>query len=1112
MFKNFFALLSLVLSSQLFPASVRAELTTDAHFSPPTFAKVTPSERAVLLPDGKYFLFFDPDTVTDHTASGPLSRFLANGTLDTSFNFSRDYKTVAAVTQVGNGQFYVAATRFLYGAKEVEQILRINGDGSIDAAFNPVTVGAERDSGVWDMVLQPDGKLLVYGSFNGFSGDANRSDIVRLLPNGTIDSSFLPVTASSFGNAFAVTLQADGKILIGGTFTSINGVANPGIARLNTNGSLDSSFQATGFTRSTGAIRGFAIQPDGMILAAGNFRIGSGFGAKRMAVIRLTTAGPIDANFDSSGILPTTFARDLALQPDGKVVALVNSSVYRFNSNGSNDTSFRQPVIVNAIPPTSSAPTTGTPVTLDLYADGRVLVGGIFTDVDPVGAQNYGHVGVVRLNPDGNIDSSLTSSHHTGSEIVPSTFVRLDDGSTLVTFSDRADPAIPYNVARLFDTGAVDPNFSLSSSDPDRFLNNFSARTVERLPDGNFFVYGVDEDTGYAYGKVSAEGVEDTSYTLDPRPFGDAITVAPDGKIFFATGTNPQVTVYTSPNQVVRDGGGTILALYLGARYVAVRPDGHALYQYFSSDEQFHLSGFTGNGALAEVTFPSTDAAPSFPYVFDPSTGTVYQPPNGAWSATEAVQDAFIQPDGRIILVGHFTSYGNTAARGIIRIESTGAVDSSFNPGGGMQWTATIETATFFPTIENIEPTADGKFLITGTFEAFDGVAAPGIARLNADGSVDTSFVAPIHRDKRSRVASAFRGQPDGSFLLSGPYAFTGESTTHSLIRLIDPSAPNPTPTATPTSTPTATATATPTATPTATATATATPSATATATPTSTPTSTPTATPVVGSAANISTRLGVGIGENVLIEGFIVEGSPGSSKKLLVRAIGPSLAQFEVPDPMANPTLEIHDASNAIVATNNDWKTTQVGGLITGNQFAAINATTLAPGNDLESAVIVPLTPGSYTAVVRGVGNTVGTGVVDAYDLDTGSSARLANIATRGLVQPGDGLMIAGFIVANAPVKVVVTATGPSLLQFGVSNALPDTTLELHDQQGALVLENDNWKDTQEQELENIGLHPSHDLEAALVKTIQPGLYTAQVRGKGNDSGVGVVQVFFLQ
>jgi hypothetical protein len=266
------------------------------------------------------------------------------------------------------------------------------------------------------------------------------------------------------------------------------------------------------------------------------------------------------------------------------------------------------------------------------------------------------------------------------------------------------------------------------------------------------------------------------------------------------------------------------------------------------------------------------------------------------------------------------------------------------------------------------------------------------------------------------------------------------------------------------------------------------------------------------GLVGNVSTRLPVGTDDNVLIEGFIVQGPVGSTKKIMVRAIGPSLAAFGVPNALANPTLEIHDASNATVAANNDWKITQVGGLITGDQFAAISATQLAPGNDLESAIIADLPPGSYTAVVRGLDNTIGTGVVDAFDLSSASPARLANIATRGLIGPGDQLMIAGFIVQNAPVQTVIRAIGPSLTAFGIPNALPDTTLQLRDQNGVLVLENDDWKTTQRQELEATGLQPTDDLEAALIATIQPGQYTAQVRGKNDATGIGVVQVYFLQ
>jgi len=266
------------------------------------------------------------------------------------------------------------------------------------------------------------------------------------------------------------------------------------------------------------------------------------------------------------------------------------------------------------------------------------------------------------------------------------------------------------------------------------------------------------------------------------------------------------------------------------------------------------------------------------------------------------------------------------------------------------------------------------------------------------------------------------------------------------------------------------------------------------------------------GFVGNFSTRLPVGTDDNVLIEGFIVQGPADSTKKIIVRAIGPSLAPFGITDALANPTLEIRDANNATIARNDNWRTTQIGGIITSDQAQEIASSGATPTNDFESAIIANLAPGSYTAVVAGSGRTVGTGVVDAYDLSAASPARLANVATRGLIQPNDKLMIAGFIIQNGPVRAVVRAVGPSLTAFGINNALPDTTLQIKTPDGATVIENDDWQTTQKAELEQTTLQPSHPLEAAVVVTLQPGQYTAQVRGKPETTGIGVVQVYFLQ
>jgi hypothetical protein len=268
------------------------------------------------------------------------------------------------------------------------------------------------------------------------------------------------------------------------------------------------------------------------------------------------------------------------------------------------------------------------------------------------------------------------------------------------------------------------------------------------------------------------------------------------------------------------------------------------------------------------------------------------------------------------------------------------------------------------------------------------------------------------------------------------------------------------------------------------------------------------TTTTTPGSAANISTRLPVGTGDNLLITGFIITGPGGSTKKVIVRGTGPST---NVTGALADPTLELHDNSGALIARNDNWKTTQIGGIITSDQVADIQASTVAPTNDAESALIGTLAPGSYTAQVRGANNATGIGVAEAFDLSLSSTAKLANVSTRGQVGAGDNLMIAGFIIVNNPLKVVVRGIGPSLTAFGVPNALVDPTLELRDGNGALVLGNNNWKLTQEAEIRATTLQPSNDLESALVITLQPGPYTAQLRGANNGTGIGVIDVFAL-
>ncbi len=260
----------------------------------------------------------------------------------------------------------------------------------------------------------------------------------------------------------------------------------------------------------------------------------------------------------------------------------------------------------------------------------------------------------------------------------------------------------------------------------------------------------------------------------------------------------------------------------------------------------------------------------------------------------------------------------------------------------------------------------------------------------------------------------------------------------------------------------------------------------------------------------NISTRLQVGTDENVLIGGFILSGT--EPKQVLIRAVGPSLETLGVNGALADPTLELHDITGALIGQNDNWRTTQTGGLITEDQFLAIHATNLPPSNDAESAIIATLDPGAYTAILAGANSSTGIGLVEVYDLGPApAAAKLANISTRGLVQTGDNVMIGGLIVGNQTSSVLVRGIGPSLGAAGVNGALADPTLELRDVNGVLIASNDNWRSDQEAEIEATGLPPNDDLESALLRSLDPGAYTAILRGVGDTTGVGLVEAYNL-
>jgi hypothetical protein len=235
------------------------------------------------------------------------------------------------------------------------------------------------------------------------------------------------------------------------------------------------------------------------------------------------------------------------------------------------------------------------------------------------------------------------------------------------------------------------------------------------------------------------------------------------------------------------------------------------------------------------------------------------------------------------------------------------------------------------------------------------------------------------------------------------------------------------------------------------------------------------------------------------MIGGFIISGN--KSKKVIIRGLGPSLARAGVAGAMTDPTLKLYNSKGILIGSNDNWTTHRDEVLATG----------IPPSDSRESAIVATFQPGSYTSVLQSKTGVSGVALFELYDLDAAGS-HLINISTRGKVGIGENVVIGGFIIGgDQPTKVLVRAIGPSLAKSGVSNALMDPRLELHGPTGSLIFANDNWRSPQQQQIAASGIPPTDNREAAIIATLQPGHYTAIVRGGGNATGVALVEVYNL-
>ena len=1039
----------------------------------------------VVQPDGKILLGGDFTTLAPNggatVSRNYIARLNADGTLDAAFNPSAD-GSVLSFAVLADGKIVAGGDFTNIGGQPRQHLARLDGTTGLADSFDPGPNGPVRT-----IAVQTDGKILAGGSFS-MVGGVERSGIARFDGTTGLLDSFDPQAEN---DVFSIVLQADGKILVGGRFINIGGEMRRGIARLDpTTGhadSFDPSVEAGGFPPDD--VYAIAVQADGKILLGGSF-IDVG-GEARDGIARVD---PVTGHADSFNPSANEIVYSIAVQADGRILAAGN-----FTNIGGQPRNY----IARLNPVTGQAdsfdPHPGTNVaTIAVQPDGKVVAGGYFTVLAPNGGATVTRNRIARLETDGRVDQTLDlaiiSPVNAG---VFATAVQ-PDGKVLIGGNFVSVLGVPRNnMARLNTDGTLDIAFNPDANDT---IFSIAVQPDGKiLAGGNFF--GVNSIGGQTRNYIArldpTTGLADS---FDPNANANvrAITVQADGKIvacgfFTSIGGQPR-------NYIARLDAATGLAdsfdpsANSNVSSIAMQRDGKILAGGF----------FTSIGGQTRNKLARLDAVTGLADSFDPS-------PNGG-----GVSSIAVQPDGKILVGGAFTSIGGQTRTNLARLDPTTGVADSFDPNANSN-------------IYSIAMQADGKILVGGAFTRMNGKVRSYIARLDETTGVIDSFAPGADGFVHSIVLQA-----DGKILASGQFTTIGGSSRSLFARLSNDTA------------------------------ALQDLAVTQTAITWTRGGSSPQFTRVIfesstndvnyallgnatasgsnwtltgldlstgsniyirargywrgsGSegitewmrngfltpptkAINVSTRMLVQTGENVGIGGFIITGS--TPKRVLIRGIGPSLSLVGVPNALNDPTLELFNADHSI-AYNNDWHDTD--GL-------AIRATGLSPSNDLEAALLVTLSPGSYTAVLRG--NNAGTGValVEVYDLNQGVDSKLANLSTRAFVSTNDDIVIAGCTLGgDGNDRIVVRGIGPSLTAFGVTNALANPTLELRDSNGLLLIANNDWQDNPAQaaELTAAGLAPTNLLESGIAATLSPGAYTALLAGRNNGTGVGVVEIY---
>ncbi|MDQ3801110.1 MAG: FG-GAP-like repeat-containing protein [Acidobacteriota bacterium] len=672
--------------------------------------------------------------------------------------------------------------------------IMVKAAGEIDPTFN---AGAYRQPAgtIESVVTQPDGKVLIGGNFEAVGG-VFRGGVARLNTDGSIDTTFNPPSFLGGVNTvfiYAIGLQSNGKIIVAGQFSFVNGALSHPIVRLNTDGSLDTSFNL-GLQNLSGYINDVDVRPDDKILIGGNFTY-SAAGGTRVNLSRLNPNGTDDGAFNLYGNFSSPVF-DLAVQPDGKILGFntPNSGSERFlkrlNEDGTQDSTFN--VLVN-----------NTINAVKIQANGKIIIGGRFTNVN-----NFPRLGIARLNPNGTLDETFTSPLTTQQSITINDIEIGIDGKILIggaTFISSN-----FNVSPIFyklnDNGSIDSSFNFNAAIPSNG-NYTSIIDLVPLPNGQILIAGEavrQSNRGAVVNRINSDGTFDNFFKsyignrgtiVDIAPLSNGQTVI--GGVFGAVNNTvrPSIARLNADGSTDTTFNPTITGAGLDATVLAVTalPDNRVMVggQFFgmlvrlnqdgSIDTSFATNTLRTSGPVYDIAVqpdgkvigggqlaPQSGTAARYVMRFN-QDGTIdesFQAP--VFSSGAIVRKVVLQPDGKVLIGGSFSNIAGLTRNGIARLNADGSLDTSFNPLGGANG-AVLDVAL----------QADGKVLLGGEFTIVNGESRSFAARLNADGSIDTTFNAISNS-----LVIAIKTQADGKILVGGSFTSIGGAARNRIARL----------------------------------------------------------------------------------------------------------------------------------------------------------------------------------------------------------------------------------------------------------------------------------------------------------------------------------------